>query len=80
MLRCVFSREVAVAGEDIIMVRQKELKRLHAIHQILEGALTQKEAADLVSRSERQLRRIVKRIREEGNTGIQHRSRSKPSP
>jgi hypothetical protein len=39
--------------------------------------MTQKEAA-LVSLSERQLRRIVKRIREEGDRGIVHRSRGNP--
>jgi transposase len=69
-----------VAGEDIIMVRQKELKRLHVIHKVIEGTLTQKEAADLVSLSERQIRRIVSRLREEGDGGIRHRSRGKPSP
>ena len=62
-----------------IMVRQKELKRLHVIRKVIEGTLTQKDAADLVSLTERQIRRIVKRIQEEGNEGICHRSRGKPS-
>jgi len=61
------------------MVRQKELKRLHVIRKVIEGTLTQREAADLVSLTERQIRRIVKRIREEGNEGICHKSRGKPS-
>ena len=68
-----------MAGGDIIMVRQRELKRLHVIRKVIEGTLTQKDAADLVSLTERQIRRIVKRIREEGNEGICHRSRGKPS-
>ncbi len=68
-----------MAGEDIIMVRQKELKRLHVIHKVIEGTVSQKEAADLVSLSERQIRRIVSRIRKEGDEGIRHRSRGKPS-
>lgn len=68
-----------MAGEDIIMVRQKELKRLHVIHKVIEGTLTQKDAADLVSLSERQIRRIVARIQEEGDGGIRHRLRGKPS-
>jgi transposase len=62
------------------MVRQRELKRLHVIHKVIEGTLSQKEAADLVSLSNRQMRRIVCRIREEGEAGICHRSRGKPSP
>jgi transposase len=62
-----------------IMVHQRELKRLHVVRKVIEGTLTQKDAANLVSLTERQVRRIVKRIREEGNEGICHRSRGKPS-
>lgn len=62
-----------MAGKDIIIVRQKELRRLHVIKKIEEGVLTQGEAAEIVSLSERQIRRIVKRIREEGDGGIVHR-------
>ncbi len=68
-----------MAGGDIIMVRQRELKRLHVIRKVIEGTLTQREAADLVSLTERQIRRIVKRIREEGDEGIRHKSRGRPS-
>jgi len=68
-----------MAGKDIIMVRQKELKRLHVIHKVIEGSLTEKEAARLLSLSERQVRRIVKRIGEEGDRGIVHKSRGRPS-
>ena len=68
-----------MAGGDIIMVRQKELKRLHVIRKVMEGTLTQRDAAQLVSLSERQVRRIVKRIREDGDEGIRHKSRGRPS-
>jgi hypothetical protein len=68
-----------MAGRDIIIMRQKELKRLHVIHKIMEGELTQVEAAEILTLSERQIGRIVKRIREEGDKGIQHRSRGKES-
>ena len=66
-----------MAGKDIIMVRQKELKRLHVIHRVLGGAITQIQESGMLSLSERQIRRIAKRIREEGNNGIVHRSRGK---
>ena len=68
-----------MAGKDIIMIRQKELKRLHVIHKVMEEELTQVEAAEILTLSERQIGRIVKRIREEGDKGIQHRSRGKES-
>ena len=68
-----------MAREDIIMLRQRELKRLHVIHKVLEGTVTQREAADLISLTERQIRGIVKRIKEEGDEGIRHKSRGRPS-
>jgi transposase len=68
-----------MAERDIITMSQKEMKRLHVIHKTGEGLLTQKEAGEIISLSERQIRRIVKRIREEGDRGIQHRSRGKGS-
>lgn len=68
-----------MAGKDIFMVRQKELRRLHVIHRVIEGELTQADAARTLSLNERQIRRIVKRIREEGDGGIRHRSRGKES-
>jgi transposase len=68
-----------MAGEDSIMLRQKDLKRLHVMHKVLEGTMTQAEAADLISLTERQIRRIVKRIRQEGDKGIGHAARGKPS-
>jgi transposase len=68
-----------MAGGDSIMVRQKELKRLHVIRKVIEGTLSQRDAAGLISLSERQIRRIVKRIRQEGDEGICHKSRGKPS-
>jgi len=68
-----------MAEKDIIMVRQKDLRRLHVIQKVLEGTMTQAEAAQLVSLSERQIRRVVKRIRQEGDRGVCHKSRGKPS-
>ena len=68
-----------MAGGDIVMLRQRELKRLHVIHKVIEGTLTQRVAAGLLSLKERQIRRIVRRIRDEGDEGIRHKSRGKPS-
>lgn len=68
-----------MAEKDMVMLRQKDLKRLHVIHKVLEGTMTQAEAAELISLSERQIRRIAKRIRQEGDKGICHAARGKPS-
>jgi len=68
-----------MAERGIIMIRQKELKVLHVIHKVIEGEITQVRAAEIISLSERQIRRIVKRILEEGDGSIQHRSRGRES-
>ncbi len=68
-----------MAGKDIIMLRQKELKRLHVIHRVIRGELKQVEAKGLISLSERQIRRIVRRIQQEGDEGIRHKSRGRQS-
>jgi transposase len=64
---------------DIITMSRRELGRLHVIHQALSKRITQREAAAQVNLSDRQLRRLIKRIREEGDKGICHRSRGKAS-
>jgi len=68
-----------MAGKDIIMASQRELKRLHVVQKVLEGSLKQTEAAEMLSLSGRQTGRIVGRIREEGPQGVVHRSRGRES-
>jgi len=68
-----------MTGEDMMMVRQGELRRLHVIQKVLEKVLKQRGAAEILSLSGRQIRRIVKRIRSEGGRGVIHKSRGRPS-
>lgn len=68
-----------MAGGDIIMMSQKELKRLHLIYKVAEKKLKQVNAANILHLSTRQIRRIIKRIRKEGDRGIVHKSRGQPS-
>jgi transposase len=68
-----------VTEMDMITMSRRETKRLHIIHQALDKRITQKTAAELVGLSSRQIRRILKRVRKEGDDGISHRSRGKAS-
>ncbi len=61
------------------MIRQKELKRLYVIHRVLNGEITQVKASEMLSLSGRQIRRIIERIRQEGDNGIIHKSRGRIS-
>lgn len=60
-------------------MRQEELRRLHIVRQVLDKKLKQTEAADKLDLSYRQTKRITKRVREQGDKGIVHKSRGQPS-
>ena len=68
-----------MAGKDIIMATQGELKALYVIRKAIDKVITQKEAAEAIDLSERHIRRKLKRVREEGDKGIIHKSRGEPS-
>lgn len=68
-----------MAGKDIFEMSQRDLRRLHVIHNVLERELKQAEAAEILTLSDRQIRRIIKHVREEGDRGVIHKSRGKPS-
>lgn len=64
---------------DVIAMSLRELKRLKLVHEVLGRQITQRQAAVLAGLSERQMRRLVRSVREEGDGGIVHRSRGRPS-
>ena len=68
-----------MAGKDIIEMSQKERKRLHTILNVLEGKIKQVDVAKVLGLTDRQIRRITKRVKEEGDKGVIHRSRGRPS-
>ena len=63
----------------IIAMSQKELKRLNVIHKVIDEIIAQVKASEILRLSTRQVRRIEERVLEEGDRGIVHRSRGKPS-
>lgn len=68
-----------MAREDMIMASQEELRRLHVIRKVQEKVIRQGKAGEILSLSVRQVRRVVKRVRAEGDRGVIHRSRGRPS-
>lgn len=61
-----------MTGKDILVMTRREAKRLHVIRKVLEGAISQISAAEMLSLSTRQIRRITERIEEGGDEGIIH--------
>lgn len=65
--------------KDMITMSREESRKLHIIHQALSKKISQTGAASLINLSDRQIRRMIKRIRKEGDEGICHRSRGMTS-
>jgi transposase len=57
----------------------KELKRVHVIRHVMAKAVRQREAGEMLGVSIRQVRRLIQRVRAEGDAGLRHRSRGQPS-
>ena len=73
-----FRKEVLMGapGERITMSTE-ELRRVYIVKQAIRRVITQKKAAELLGVSYRQTKRMVRRVREEGEKGIIHRLRGK---
>lgn len=65
--------------KDNITLSKKERDRIRVIHDIERGRLKSMEAAMVLGISTRQLRRVRRRYKEEGDKGLMHRSRGRPS-
>lgn len=68
-----------MVGEDRVMMSAKELRRIHVIRQVRDKRITQQEAGTMLRLTERQIRRLLGRVKEEGDQGLVHRGRGKPS-
>lgn len=69
-----------MVGEDkVIIMSVKELRRLPVIQQAMARTLTQQQAGAVLGVTDRQIRRLIHRLREDGETGLVHRGRGKPS-
>ena len=65
--------------EDRVIMSVKELRRVHVIRQTMEKTLTQIKAGALLGLTPRHVRRLLQRVRQEGDHGLVHRGRGKPS-
>ena len=67
-------------AKDIIAMSLREVDRLKIIESVIGRDLTQVKAAEVLGITDRHIRRLMKRVREEGAKGIVHRSRGGASP
>ena len=65
--------------EERLTMTTRELDRLQVIHQVLQRKLSWPHAAGQLALSVRQIGRLCARVRTDGNRGLIHRLRGRPS-
>lgn len=65
--------------KDLLAMSQRERDVLKVMSLVLEEKRTQREAGRLLCKSERQIRRIQRRLESEGDRAVIHRLRGRPS-
>jgi hypothetical protein len=62
---------------DIFMMTRQEIQRYQIIRKILDHEISQQEASEILRLSDRQVRRIVQRVKATGESGVVHRLRGR---
>jgi hypothetical protein len=65
-------------NKDIFMMNRQEIQRYQIIRKVLDRQINQQEASEVLKLSDRQIRRIVRRVRVDGESGVVHRLRGSP--
>lgn len=68
-----------MVGEDRVVMSAKELQRVHVIRQVMDKQITQVKAGTLLGLTDRQIRRLMRRVEQEGDKGLVHRGRGQSS-
>jgi len=66
--------------KDIVTMSKKEMERLPIIHKAMEKRITQVKAAEMLTLSDRQVRRLIRKIERGGDQAINHQNRGRTSP
>lgn len=65
--------------EDMVTMSAREIEWLRIVHKVMERRLTQVKAAEMMGVTDRQVRRILRKVQERGDRGIIHGNRGRPS-
>ena len=66
--------------EELITLTKEQHARLEIIRRLMRRELKQKIAAEMLGLSTRQVRNLVRKVRQDGARGLAHGNRGKPSP
>ena len=64
-------------AKEVITLSKKEVERLRIIHRAMDRQLLQVDAARLLGLSDRQVRNIIKKVRQQGDEAIAHGNRGR---
>jgi DNA-binding Lrp family transcriptional regulator len=64
---------------ELLLMSQRERDHLKVLHEVRKGQLSQKQAAAQLGLTDRWVRKLLKRLRKEGDRGIVHRLRGRTS-
>ncbi len=64
---------------EIITLSHKEVRRLKIFNKVMEGQVSQIKAGEILGISDRQVRNVIKRLREHGDQAIAHGNRGRRS-
>ena len=70
---------MSVQQKDRIEMSQRERDRLKVLHGVKAGQYSQAKAAELLGLTVRQVRRLQERLETQGDAGLVHRLRGRPS-
>lgn len=68
-----------MVGEDTVTMSAKELRRVHVMREVREKRITQREAGAMLQLTDRQIRRLLTRVKAAGDQGLVHRGRGRLS-
>jgi transposase len=68
-----------MVAQELGLMSQKEVSRLGVVRQVLDGGVSQAQAAQLLGLSIRHVKRLCRRVREQGAEGLISRRRGQPS-
>jgi len=65
--------------EELLLMSQKERDRLQVLHEANQRRITQKQAGAQMGVTERWVRKLLARIRKQGDRAVMHRLRGRSS-
>jgi transposase len=68
-----------MVAQELGLMSQNEVSRLGVVRQVLDHGVSQAQAAQLLGLSIRQIKRLCRRVREQGAEGLISRRRGQPS-